>query len=275
MNSTTPKEIPPPRRWKSVATIAVVFAAFVAVANTLGGVKSLVEGYKMVSIWFVPTTCKGQPTIELRRRIWENINAGGESYTGARWRAQELLECIREDPDALNALGAIEFYTGNYSLAEQYFRRAMKADPSQRGLRLNLADALVELSRFDAALSEYRDLDDGTPALSYRIGRTLLLASRFAEARRTLASIASEFGEEAKPGKARILESAAIVGMARENATSGEQLLGDARRIFLEGYNLDRTWWNGVLTTKRYNRYEPFAKVVAILEHRHKAWMSE
>lgn len=275
MTAAKPNETSAPRNWKSLATIAVVFAAFVAIANTLGGVTSLVEGYKIVSAWFVPTMCKEQPVPELRKRIWENINAGGESYTGARWRAQDLLECVREDWDALNALGAIEFYTGNYPLAEQYFRRAINASPNQRFLKLNLADTLVEMGRFDAALSEFGILNDGTPGITYRIGRTQLLASQFAEARRTLASIASDFGEEAKLGKARILEAAALVGMARDNAAARDQLLVDARRTFIEGFKLDPVWWRGVLTTNRYNRYEPFAKVISIFENRHHVWMAE
>ena len=254
---------------------AELIAGFVAAANALGGVKSLVEAYKIVSPWFRTTECKGQPVTELRRRIWENINAGGESYTGARWRAQDLLVCVGEDWDALNALGAVEYYTGNFGLAEQFFRRAVKADPEQRGLKLNLADTLVELQRFDAALTEYRILDDGTPSLTYRIGRTMLLASRFAEARRILSSIASDFGEEAKPGKARILEAAALVGLSRGDAASREQHLSLARHAFMEGFNLDRAWWTSVLETRRYNRYEPFAKVIAILDNQHKAWMTQ
>lgn len=264
-----------PRRWKLFAVAAIAFGGFVATVNALDGVRSVVEGYKIVSAWFVPTMCKEQPVPELRKRIWENINAGGESYTGARWRAQDLLECVREDWDALNALGAIEFYTGNYPLAEQYFRRAINSSPNQKFLKLNLADTLVEMGRFDAALSEFGILNDGTPGITYRIGRTQLLASRFAEARRTLASVASDFGEEAKQGKARILEAAALVGMARDNLGARDQLIADARRTFLEGFRLDPVWWRSVLTTNRFNRYEPFAKVISIFENRHHVWMAE
>lgn len=263
------------KRWKFLASGAVIFAGFVAVANMMGGVKSAVEVFKMVAPWLEPKTCKGQPIADIRQKIAENLRAGGDFYSAARWRAQDLLECIKDDSDTLNSLGAIEFYTGNFAQAEQYFRRAMKSKPENRVLQLNLADVLVELGRYEGALSEYRALNDGSNALTYKIGRTLLLSHKFAEARRTLSSVGTDFGDEARPGKARILEAAAIVGQAKMDPAQRDELMAAARHNFQEGYDMDRIWWRETLLTKKYNRYEPFGKVVALLGDSLQQWVPQ
>jgi tetratricopeptide (TPR) repeat protein len=218
--------------------------------------------------------CHGRPIDELRASMWRNINSGGTFYSVAREQANNLLECRKEDSNALTALGAVEFYGGRYSEAEQLFRRAIKSKPTIRAHHLNFADTLVELGRYEAALSKYQDFDDGSVVLSYKKARVHLLASDFGKARDLLATISSDFGDEAKPGKARILEAAALVGLARQQSGQrSDQLLVEARRNFVEGLNKDRSWWVEVLTGRSNNRYEPFTKVGVILGNKISEWI--
>jgi tetratricopeptide (TPR) repeat protein len=253
----------------------MAFAGVVALGHVGQGVTSVVDAYKKTLELFTPQTCDGLPIAQFREVIWRNIKSGGEHYRAGRERAQKLLECSKEDYDALNALGAIEFYSGNYVPAEQYFKRALKTKPDSRSLHLNLADTLVELGRYEPALEDYRAFDDGSDAISYKIGRTQLLAGNYREARRVLARISSDFGEEAKPGKARILEAAAMVGQAREETgPAREQLVGGARQKFLEGVNRERSWWVELLSGRSANRYEPFTKVSALLQEKLPEWLA-
>jgi tetratricopeptide (TPR) repeat protein len=247
-------------RWRMLVIFGGAIAGLAAFAHISEILSKVVDAYDR-SLQLISPYCDGRPITELRAVIRSNLS--DQFYSAARNRAQKLLECKKEDLEALNQLGAVEFYTGNFVQAEIYFRRAIKPKPDSLFANLNLADTLVELGKYDGALDIYKRFDDGTESLLYKIARANLLASNFSEARRLLVQVSSDFGEEARPGQARILEAAALLGLARQaNGSAADELRSAARQKFLEGMNKERAWWVEIVTGKMHNRYEPFEKVV-------------
>jgi tetratricopeptide (TPR) repeat protein len=246
-----------------------------ALAHITEIANKLVEAYLKTLEAFFPY-CEGRPIEELRGTMERNLNTGGDRYSAAQQQAQKLLACRKDDPGALNVLGAVDFYTGDYSKAEQYFRRAIKGAPSNSSMHMNFADTLVELGRYEAALDEYRRLDDGSVRILYKLARTYLLSANYAEARHLLAQIPTDYGEEAKPGKARILEAAALSALAgRAGGPAKDGLLAAAKQSFNEGVAKDRTWWIEVLADDKQNRYEPFTKVAVLFGGALPSWLAE
>ena len=106
--------------------------------------------------------------------------------------------------------------------------------------------------------------------------RALLLSGKYREARKILSGISSEFGEEAQPGKARILEAAALLELAKKvSGVERDELLQRAKSNFLSGINKQRDWWIDVVRGRKVNRYEPFAKITTIFQPNLDEWLME
>ena len=65
--------------------------------------------------------------------------------------------------EAWNSLGVISYQTHNYSQAEQYFRKALDADPGNWTPAVNLGGALLNLSRPQEALEYNRSAAQSRP----------------------------------------------------------------------------------------------------------------
>jgi Flp pilus assembly protein TadD len=86
-------------------------------------------------------------------------------------------------------LAKLQFRNGNYGLAEQYYRRAVEANPDSLDAWLGLAASYDRLKRFDLAERAYKELIRRigyTPVVLNNLGYHYLLAGNRTEARKYL-----------------------------------------------------------------------------------------
>ncbi len=86
-------------------------------------------------------------------------------------------------------LGKEHFLSGNYGLAENYFRRAVETTPQNGAAWLGLASSYDRLGRFDLAERAYRHAErlfGRNPLVLNNHGYSYLLRGRRREARRLL-----------------------------------------------------------------------------------------
>ena len=86
-------------------------------------------------------------------------------------------------------LGKLQFRNGDYGLAEQYYRRAVEANPQSVDAWLGLAASYDRLNRFDLAELAYRELIrrvGSTPVVLNNLGYHYLLAGDQTKARKYL-----------------------------------------------------------------------------------------
>lgn len=102
-------------------------------------------------------------------------------------------EASRLDPtyesSAFNNLGAAMLAAGATEEAENAFRQAIKTDPSDLDARLNLAQTLAQLQRFDEAIEVYRDVVSNRPDYSppySSLVQLLLMQQKFQEAEQVI-----------------------------------------------------------------------------------------
>ena len=84
-------------------------------------------------------------------------------------------------------LAKLQFRNGNYGLAEQYYRRAVEANPESLDAWLGLAASYDRLNRFDLAENAYHELTRRvgyTPVVLNNLGYHYLLAGNNAKARK-------------------------------------------------------------------------------------------
>jgi Flp pilus assembly protein TadD len=84
-------------------------------------------------------------------------------------------------------LAKLQFRNGNYGLAEQYYRRAVEANPDSLDAWLGLAASYDRLKRFDLAEKAYQQLIRKigyTPVVLNNLGYHYLLEGRMEEARK-------------------------------------------------------------------------------------------
>ena len=108
------------------------------------------------------------------------------------------------------------------------------------------------------------------------MARAHLLAGNPEKAKALAEKVPLSFAEEARPGKARIIEAAALVMMA-SNLAGGERdaLILAAKTSFLEGVRQDAPYWSGIIAGGARNLQEPFDKVVALLGPWAAQWLDE
>jgi len=86
-------------------------------------------------------------------------------------------------------LAKLQFRNGNYGLAEQYYRRAVEANPQSLDAWLGLAASYDRLKRFDLAERAYQALIDKvgyTPVVLNNLGYHYLLEGNIQKARKYL-----------------------------------------------------------------------------------------
>jgi Flp pilus assembly protein TadD len=107
-----------------------------------------------------------------------------------RAEAVPLLPPSDERPsDEPLYLAKLQFRNGNYGLAEQYYRRAVEANPDSLDAWLGLAASYDRLKRFDLAESAYQQLIRRigyTPVVLNNLGYHYLLEGKIGEARNYL-----------------------------------------------------------------------------------------
>jgi Flp pilus assembly protein TadD len=84
-------------------------------------------------------------------------------------------------------LAKLQFRNGSYGLAEQYYRRAVEANPDSLDAWLGLAASYDRLKRFDLAERAYQQLIRRigyTPVVLNNLGYHYLLEGRMEEARK-------------------------------------------------------------------------------------------
>jgi len=81
-----------------------------------------------------------------------------------------------DDPQAIWALGNCYSEVGKHWLAERYFRRALSLLPENQSIRFNLANALFDQGKFNAAISEYLVVEQNSRELSAGAQKNIQLA---------------------------------------------------------------------------------------------------
>lgn len=91
--------------------------------------------------------------------------------------SQLLEEAIAMNPkpaEALNLRGALEFYRGNYRVAEALFRKALLADPTNWPARFDLAEISFVEKDYAKARGQYEGMLGGTSVTKQPVERELL-----------------------------------------------------------------------------------------------------
>jgi len=190
-------------------------------------------------------------TSELLASMNSNIDLG--RYDDAITQISEVLDRNPNNYRALSGKGEIEFYRRHYATAADYFRRALQQQPRNRILKMNLADALVEVQDYDAAIQAYDSIAERQEDVMYGKGRALLYAGRFAEALEQLESVSPSF----QRGKGQILSAAANYQIGHQK--SDDARMSIARQEFENGFKVDPTYWEGVLSGDRPDIHEGHA----------------
>ena len=95
-------------------------------------------------------------SIKIQRLLKESsLLCHSGKFNKAKEIYQALLELIPNHPEVLGNLGTIELQRGNNDLGISYLTRALKSNPTEIKFIINLANGLIELKKFDEALSYY------------------------------------------------------------------------------------------------------------------------
>jgi Flp pilus assembly protein TadD len=106
-------------------------------------------------------------------------------------------------------LGKLHFRNGDYGLAEEYYRRAVEANPNSLDAWLGLAATYDRLNRYDLAERAYRTLISKvgyTPVVLNNLGYHYLLAGNIDEARKYLMQ-----ANQKDPGDPQILSNLSLL----------------------------------------------------------------
>jgi Flp pilus assembly protein TadD len=106
-------------------------------------------------------------------------------------------------------LAKLHFRNGDYGLAEEYYRRAVEANPNSIDAWLGLAATYDRLNRYDLAERAYRTLISKvgyTPVVLNNLGYHYLLAGNLDEARKYLMQ-----ANQKDPGNPQILSNLSLL----------------------------------------------------------------
>ena len=179
----------------------------------------------------------------LDKAMWTSVD--GREYDSALTYANELLEIDSKNPSAFNAKGAVAFYRGAFTEAATNFEQALKLNPGQDILLSNLADAYVELGRYDDAVNRYKEMSLRGSDWQYEVARAYVYGRKYSEGLALLRAISTNEYR----GRARVLEAAALLGLASTSASEEEKrsLVDQAKNKLREGVARDREYWHDKL----------------------------
>ncbi|MCK1693048.1 tetratricopeptide repeat protein [Bradyrhizobium sp. 144] len=209
-----------------------------------------------------PPELLAKPTDALRAAMEGNFAQG--LYDDARRQAEKILESERADAQALNILGGIAFYNGDYQAAVEKFRGAYNSKPKSTVIVSNYANALVEIGATDEAIRLFRQLDDGSVDHSFTLGRAHLYAGDHASAH----SLLSQVSPSCWHGAGKILDACALVSLSRSAADTQthQQMNEQASVAFNLGYNADPKYWDGIFSGASPDKHLSYGKVVSIVD---------
>lgn len=185
-------------------------------------------------------------------------------YDIAERYANDILNKDKKNSKALSVKACVAFYKGDYRNAVHFFSAARDADPSHTTYTRNLALSYTELGFYDKAIELFKSIQDETEDWSYETGRVYLYADRYNEALKLLQTVSTSF----KGGRARILEAAALAGIAREEGDANRkgELLNRARTALAEGRKTNPAYWNDKLYSGVKDVHENYTKAKQLLE---------
>lgn len=99
-----------------------------------------------------------------------------ERYSEAAKAFRRSLRAWQDDSHAMSAIGYCYSEIGKAWLAEYYFRRALRIDPTNQEVRFNLGNALYDQRKFDDAIAEYAKVTSRKGKLSQMARRNSRLA---------------------------------------------------------------------------------------------------
>jgi len=200
----------------------------------------------------------------------------GNQLSDAVELARQVEKCA--PVESANLQGAVAFYTEQYFNAVDLFKRAHDLDPTNDVITRNLADAYIEAGRIGDAIRTYDSIkNQGSQLWNYKKGRALLYDGLYSDAQKLLAPISTSFNEDGNnPGKARILEAAALVGMARSltDEAQKKKLLAEAEQKFKSGVAMDPYAWKQILTVTWRTQNEGFEVVKKEIGPLLDSWLS-
>lgn len=135
--------------------------------------------------------------------------------------AKAFVAAAPDDPNALNAAGAIAFEQGDFARAARLFRRSNELRPGGRAI-YNLGRALAEQFDFEGAIAAYREAlaaRPGEPLVMTALGTALADLHRFDEAEDLFRQVLA-----AHPGYSRALNGLGLVAAGRQQPEEAVRL---------------------------------------------------
>lgn len=199
--------------------------------------------------------------------MWERFNNSSNQTSDALQIADQIQQCAPVEAD--NLRGAVAFYAGDFFKSAAFFKKAYDLDQTNDIVDRNLGDAYIEIGRIGEAVNAYERIKErDTPIWNYKMGRALLYDGHYGEAQKLLSTVDTSFNEDGdNPGKARILEATALVGMAQAATDSAAHVdfLKQAEQKFKIGVGIDPARWKQILIVTGRTKHEGFDIVKRVL----------
>jgi tetratricopeptide (TPR) repeat protein len=209
-----------------------------------------------------PPELIAKPTDALRAAMEGNFAQGLND--DAKRQAEKILESDRADAQALNILGGIAFYKGDYQAAVEKFRGAYNSKPTSSVIVSNYANALVEVGATDEAIRLFRQLDDGSVDHSFTLGRAYLYADDYERAHSLLSQVPSSYWH----GAGKVLDACALASLAGRAADPEirKHLSDQADVAFNIGYDADPNYWDGIFTRLSPDKHLSYDKAANVAD---------
>lgn len=230
----------------SAAGIAAVIPGFIHLKIAHRGVLSLRAGGALavfVLIYLVnPPTVLSPVTEAKKAAMLANYSQG--LHDDALRIAEEILEAETDDVEAWNIKGSVAFYRSDFTNAVAFFKKAVDGKPDSTIYKNNLAYALIERGFHTQGVEILLSIRDNREDWDFSIGRAYVYSADFVLASKHLEGVSSEYWH----GAARVLEAAALVGLAAQAADASDKssLIEKAKRKLRLGYAKDTAYWDKI-----------------------------
>jgi hypothetical protein len=180
-------------------------------------------------------------------------------HDDAKLRADMIIQRYPNNIPALNCIGSVQFYKGQFAAAVKTFTELCKLEPSDSLIRRNLADALHENGEYRLAADELLRLQDGGERNKYRLARAYFYAGEIDKAEKYLEGVSDSYADGQKSILAAALLASSTKGKTQESAVRIKSLME-------KGITQDPGYWKNVFEGRPADPHIRYTKEVDALK---------